>query len=231
MIKLNFLKFRLILLSIISIFYASNCMPLPTHFVYLEDIDPSIIQDIKYFSEDNFLGRRVNGYQAARCILTLPAALALAKVQKQLLQQSLSLKVFDCYRPQIAVDDFIEWAKNPSDQKMKESHYPRINKADVFTLEYVAEKSGHTRGSTIDLTIVKINPDKSVVELAMGSHFDFMDELSHYASTEISEEERQNRLQLRVAMQADFNPYYKEWWHFTLKNEPFPTTYFNFPVI
>ncbi len=231
MIKLDFLKtHKIILLFIISIFYASNCMSLPDNFVYLENIDPTIIQDMKYFSHDNFIGRPIKGYETGRCILTRPAAMALAKVQKTLQQQSLSLKVFDCYRPQMAVDDFSEWADNVSDQKMKASYYPRINKADVFSLGYVAKKSGHTKGSTVDLTIVKIEPGQAVTELAMGTHFDFMDELSHYSSAQISNEERKNRLLLREIMQTDFDPYDKEWWHFSLKNEPFPNIYFDFPV-
>jgi len=231
MIKLNFLKnYKIVLFSIISIFYASNCMSLPDNFVYLEDIDPSIIQDMKYFTYDNFIGRPIKGYETGRCIITRPAALALAKVQKILQQQSRSLKVFDCYRPQTAVNDFIEWGDDALDQKMKASYYPRVNKADFFTLGYVGKKSGHTRGSTVDLTIVRVEPDKNVTELAMGTHFDFMDEHSHYFSTQVSEEARKNRILLREVMQTDFNPYDIEWWHFSLKNEPFPDIYFDFPV-
>lgn len=231
MSKLTFLKnAKVIATFLISFFYASNCMSLQDNFVYLETVDPSIIQEMKYFTHDNFLGRPVKGYESGRCILTRPAAFALAKVQKVLQKQSMSLKVFDCYRPQMAVDDFIVWADDVSDQKMKKSYYPRINKADVFKLNYVAKKSGHTRGSTVDLTIVKINPDSTATELDMGTHFDLLDELSHYNASGISEKARKNRQLFRELMQVDFNPIESEWWHFTLKNEPFPDKYFNFPV-
>ena len=204
-------------------------MALPNGFVYLSDIDPGIIQDVKYFTNDNFIGRPIKDYQAPRCILTLQAATALANVQKKLKKQSLNLKVFDCYRPQTAVNDFTAWIKDATDQKMKSRYYPRVNKADFLTLGYIGEKSGHSRGSTVDLTIVQLQP--SYKELAMGTHFDFMDESSHTFSEQIQSADRSNRLLLRDAMeQAGFTPYDKEWWHFTLKNEPFPETYFDFPV-
>jgi D-alanyl-D-alanine dipeptidase len=211
------------------IFFMSSLMALPNGFVYLKEIDPSIIQDMKYLTHDNFIGRPIAGYELPRCILTRQAAMALANVQKKLNQQSLSLKVFDCYRPQTAVNDFIAWSKDPADQKMKLHYYPRVDKADVFTLGYVAEKSGHSRGSTVDLTIVHL--DQPSKELAMGTHFDFMDELSHALSEHIQGEPRKNRLMLRDLMQqAGFIPYEKEWWDFRLKEEPFPETYFDFPV-
>ncbi len=222
--------YKIISTFIITFFYMSTCMSLPDNFVYLEDIDPSIIQDIKYFTHDNFIGRPIAGYKTARCILTRPAALALAKVQKELQEKSLGLKVFDCYRPQTAVNDFIEWSKDASDQKMKAAYYPRVNKADFFTLGYVGKKSGHTRGSTVDLTIVRLEPHQSAKELAMGTQFDFMDEHSHFLSDHIPAHARENRLLLRNVMQTDFKPYDIEWWHFTLKNEPFPDTYFDFSV-
>ncbi len=223
-------NYKVLFTFIITFFCASNGMALPANFVYLEDIDPSIIQDVKYCTSDNFIGRPIKGYEKPRCILTLPAALALAKVQQELQKQSLSLKVFDCYRPQTAVNDFIEWSKDDSDQKMKASFYPRVNKIDFFDLGYVGAKSGHTRGSTVDLTIVRQVQGQHAIELAMGTHFDFMDELSHYFSNQVSDEARKNRMLLRNAMQAEFQPYDIEWWHFTLKNEPFPNTYFDFFV-
>lgn len=231
MSKLSFFKKYIELtLFIIILLYASTSMSLPQNFVYLETVDPSIIQEMKYFTHDNFLGRPVKGYESNRCIITRPTALALAKVQKILQQQSMSLKVFDCYRPQTAVNDFIVWADDIADQKMKKTFYPRINKADVFKLNYVAKKSGHTRGSTVDLTIVEIHPDSSVTELDMGTHFDLLDELSHFDATGVSETAQKNRRFFRQLMQTDFNPIESEWWHFTLKNEPFPDTYFDFPV-
>jgi D-alanyl-D-alanine dipeptidase len=206
-------------------------MALPPGFIYLEQIDPSIIQDMKYFSHDNFIGRPIKGYEANKCILTIEAANHLKKIQHALKSQSLGLKVFDCYRPQTAVNDFISWSQDASDQKMKKEFYPNINKADFFKLGYVAEKSTHTRGSTVDLTIVHLHSHQAPAEMQMGTHFDFMDEQSHPLTINVSKEARSNRLFLRDIMkQAGFEPYEKEWWHFTLKKEAFPETYFNFPV-
>ena len=208
-------------------------MSLPADFVYLKDIDPTIIQDVKYFNHDNFIGRAIKGYAAAECILTKKAALALSILQRSLLAKQLSLKVFDCYRPQMAVDDFLRWTKNVNDQKMKAVYYPNIDKADFFKLGYLAERSSHSRGSTVDLTLVHLSHhNKEIIDMAMGTPFDFMDERSHVISPVISDEEQKNRLLLNNLMQqAGFNPYDKEWWHFTLQNEPYPDTYFNFPII
>ena len=206
-------------------------MALPAGFVYLKEVDSSIIQDVKYFTDNNFIGRPIKGYEAAECILTREAAHALSQLQQQLLSQNLSLKIYDGYRPQTAVDDFIAWSKDASDQKMKKDYYPNVNKADFFTLGYIAEKSTHTRGSTVDLTLVHLSANDKPVEMAMGTHFDFMDELSHPLNSNIGEKEKNNRLFLRSIMQqAGFEPYDKEWWHFTFKNDPYPDTYFNFPV-
>lgn len=204
-------------------------MPLPADFVYLNEIDATIIQEVRYFSHDNFIGRPIKGYEAGQCILTKKAAVALSAVQKRLLPQNLSLKVFDCYRPQTAVNDFIDWSKDETDQKMKKQYYPHVNKVDMFKLGYLAEKSGHSRGSTADLTIVYLSGNKP--EMDMGTHFDFMDELSHTLNPNVHGEKRNNRLFLRGMMEeAGFEPYELEWWHFTLKDEPFPDTYFDFPV-
>jgi len=200
-------------------------------FVYLDEIDSSILQDIKYFSDDNFMGRVVAGYKAARCVLVKEAALALATIQQQLKPHSMSLKVFDGYRPQTAVDDFIAWSKDPADQKMKEDFYPRVDKPDLFKLNYLAEKSSHSRGSTVDLTIVKLAEDGSHLELEMGTPFDYLDELSHPASREVSQEAYDNRqLLLGYMEEAGFSGIETEWWHFTLKEEVFPETYFDFIV-
>ena len=208
-------------------------MALPHGFVYLKDVDPSITQDVKYFTDDNFVGRPINGYEAAECILTQEAALALFKIQAELKQQSLGLKVFDCYRPQMAVDDFIAWSKNPADQKMKKGFYPKVDKADLFKLGYLATRSSHTRGSTVDLTMVHLHSSQQKqTEMAMGTSFDYLDELSHPLSSQVQAIHQQNRLILRnVMVHAGFIPYDKEWWHFTLRNEPFPNEYFNFPVV
>ncbi|OAI49158.1 hypothetical protein AYO45_03170 [Gammaproteobacteria bacterium SCGC AG-212-F23] len=212
---------------------ASNTMALPHDFVYLKDVDPTIIQDVKYFTQDNFIGRPIKGYEKHTCIITKKAAAQLAKIQQQLQKQSLGLKVYDCYRPQMAVDDFIQWSEDKLDQKMKDAFYPRINKADFFTLGYAGKKSSHTRGSAVDLTLVRLDKNNQFVhDLLMGTHFDYMDELSHALSNAVQEDAKQNRLLLRNIMIANgFEPYDMEWWHFTLKDEPFPDTYFNFPVV
>lgn len=203
-------------------------MSLPAGFVYLDEFEPSIEQDIKYFSHDNFIGRPIAGYEAPKCILTEQAALALREVQKRLLQTGLGLKVFDGYRPQAAVDDFIAWSEDIKDQKMKREFYPRVNKADFFILNYLAKKSGHTRGSTVDLTIIHLR-DKSAMN--MGTPFDFLDEESHPFTDLVSKVARNNRLFFRdLMLENGFSGVDTEWWHFTLKNEPFPDTYFNFPV-
>ncbi len=201
---------------------------LPHGFVYLKDIDASIVQDMRYSGSNNFIGRPIAGYDAAQCIISLPAAQALSKIQTALKKQQLSLKVFDCYRPQMAVDDFIAWSKNPDDQKMKTDYYPHIDKSELFSRGYIAVKSGHTRGSTTDLTIISTETGK---ELDMGTHFDFMDPLSHHDVKKISETAYQHRLLLKhIMMKNGFEPYFAEWWHYTLKNEPYPDTYFNFKI-
>jgi D-alanyl-D-alanine dipeptidase len=220
-----------ILFFIINLSVGAVAMALPSGFVYLHDVDPGIIQEVKYFTDDNFIGRPVKGYQAPVCILTQQAAFALANAQRQLKSQALSLKVFDCYRPQAAVNDFMQWSEDVADQKMKASYYPRINKKDIFKLGYLSATSGHTRGSTVDLTIVRVAANQAAAELNMGTPFDFLDERSHVFAESIQGEARQNRILLREVMQqAGFVPYEKEWWHFTLGNEPFPTSYFDFAV-
>lgn len=203
-------------------------MSLPQGFVYLADIDPTILQDIKYFTSDNFIGRPFPAYEAPKCILTKEAAMALKSLQDRLRHHALGLKVFDGYRPQTTVNFFIEWSKDPKDQKMKKEFYPRVNKADFFKLNYIAEKSGHTRGSTVDLTLVHLSDQQ---ELDMGTIFDFLDEESHPFTDLVSEKARNNRLFFRDIMkETGFEGISTEWWHFTLKNEPFPDTYFDFPV-
>lgn len=205
---------------------------LPAGFVYLKEIEDSILIDLKYYTHDNFIGRPVKGYEAPVCIMTIETAVALSKIQQTLLSQDLSLKIFDAYRPQMAVDDFITWSLDKNDLTMKTQYYPHIEKMDLFALNYLAKKSSHSRGSTVDLTIVRYLPDHAVPqELSMGTRFDYLDELSHPFSPQVEDEARFNRLFLRDLMQqAGFQPIETEWWHFTLIDEPFPTTYFNFPV-
>ncbi len=225
---------------------------LPPGFVYLKDIDPSIIQDIRYAGYHNFIGHPISGYKAAECILTRPAATALARVQQSLRPYSLSLKVYDCYRPQLAVNEFINWSRLPALQQMKAEFYPRVNKADFFKLGYVASKSGHSRGSTVDLTLVALPLAKQEQyfpgqklrscfapytqrfndgSIDMGTSFDCLDPTAHFANPAIHGKAAQNRSFLKSMMEKQrFAPYAIEWWHFTLQDEPFPDTYFSFPV-
>jgi len=222
-----------LLLVIITFFFVSNASALPKGFVYLKDVDPTIIQDMRYATDNNFIGRPIKGYHAPQCILTREAARALSKLQQQLRQQSLGLKVFDCYRPETAVKDFVAWSQDFTDQKMKQDYYPNINKSDVFKLNYVAEKSGHSRGSTVDLTIVhlQLHSIKDPVEIEMGTHFDFLDKTSHPLAENVTRKAHYNRLLLQHLMQEHgFKPIDTEWWHFTLVDEPFPDTYFDFSV-
>lgn len=199
----------------------------PDNFVYVTEIIPNIKQDIRYFGNNNFVGRPIAGYKKPVCMLTNAAAQALLKVQSVLNKQNLGLLVYDCYRPQMAVNDFIQWSQN-SDQKMKEIFYPHINKSNLFKLNYIARRSGHTRGSTVDLTIVDLENNQA---LDMGTPFDYLDPLSHPDNRNITKEQFQNRMLLRSLMiKFGFRPIKTEWWHFTLQNEPYKNIYFNFFV-
>ncbi|MEM9417253.1 MAG: M15 family metallopeptidase [Bacteroidota bacterium] len=207
---------------------------LPQGFVYLADIDPTIRQDVRYAGKHNFVGRPIKGYKKATVILSHKAAQALAAVQAALQKDSRgkwTLMVYDGYRPQQAVNDFWHWSQDMNDQVMKAEFYPAIaSKNELFKQGYVDRKSGHSRGSTVDLTIVSID-NQRLTPLDMGSPFDLFDAISHYASDRISLQAQQHRKYLRSLMMAHgFAPYEKEWWHFTLRAEPFPNTYFDFPV-
>jgi len=204
---------------------------LPQGFVYLDQVAPSILTELRYDTPDNFLGRPVDGYRAQRVILTRQAALALQKVQKFLAPFNLGLKMLDAYRPQQAVDHFIRWAKDLGDTTMKWKYYPDVDKKNLFRDGYIASRSGHSRGSTVDLTIVSLEEKTFGQELDMGSGFDFFSPMSWPDSPRPTPSQRAHRALLRSAMAGQgFLPYDKEWWHFTLKQEPFPETYFNFPV-
>jgi len=172
------------------------------------------------------MGRRVAGYHSARAVLTLRAAQALAEVQSDLNRFGLGLKIFDAYRPQKAVDDFVRWGKDLTDTVMKEQYYPFVDKENLFKEGYIAEKSGHSRGSTLDLTLVDL---KTGTELDMGSHFDFFGKISWVTNPSITYQQRANRMLLNLVMKRHgFKSYDREWWHFTLEHEPWPDTYFNF---
>jgi zinc D-Ala-D-Ala dipeptidase len=202
--------------------------PLPQGFVDAADVVEGLVVDMRYFGDNNFVGVRINGYERPRCLLTVQAANALARVQHDLAPRGLGLKVFDCYRPARAVAHFIRWAQNTHDQKRKAEFYPDIDKRDLFKLGYLAARSGHSRGSTVDLTLVRRADN---VELVMGTIYDFSGRRSWVADKSVSVEAQKNRALFAQAMtRGGFRPYYKEWWHFMLANEPFPDTYFDFPV-
>ena len=182
---------------------------------------------MRYASAHNFVGRRIDGYERPLCLLTPQAAQALARVQQDLRPQGLGLKVYDCYRPRRAVADFAGWARDLSDQTTKAEFYPDVDKRDLFREGYIAERSGHSRGSTLDLTLV----DRSGRELDMGTGHDLFSPRSWPGDRTVSLQAQDNRRRLAEAMaRRGFAPYDKEWWHFTLAAEPHPDEYFDFPV-
>ncbi|MFG2232596.1 M15 family metallopeptidase [Streptomyces sp. NPDC048723] len=224
----------------------------PRAFVALSSVDPTILQDMRYVHPHNFVGEPVDGYRQPVCILTRPAAEALHRAQVSLLRQGYSLKVYDCYRPQRAVDHFVRWAEDLGDERRKAEFYPRVDKSRLFEDGYIAKKSGHSRGSTLDVTLVRLPalpaprprpgqesvpcyapraeryPDNSV---DMGTGFDCFDTLSHTDDPRVQGAQRANRDLLRSALTAEgFVNLPEEWWHFTHKPELFPDTYFDFPV-
>jgi D-alanyl-D-alanine dipeptidase len=204
---------------------------LPEGFVYVNDVIPGIRIELRYFTDQNFIGRRVDGYLAPKCILTRDATESLKKVQEELKFFGLGLKIYDAYRPQRAVDDFVRWGKDFSDTLMQAEHYPKVQKKDLFREGYIAERSSHSRGSTVDLTIVCLDKQSAESDLDMGTRFDFFGPEAWPKSPLVSSVQRAHRMLLQILMSKHgFEPYPKEWWHFTLKREPFPHTYFNFPV-
>lgn len=197
-------------------------------FVLLSEAVPDAILEIRYYSTYNFVGDRINGYEEPCALLTKEAATALRKASDEVVSKGYRLKIYDAYRPQKAVTHFMNWAKDVSDTRMKKYFYPELDKSVLFDQGYIAEKSGHSRGSTVDLTLFDMNTEK---ELDMGGTFDYFGELSHPDYKQITAEQYENRMILRDAMLANgFKPLDEEWWHFTLKDEPFPDTYFTFPV-
>ena len=201
---------------------------LPDGFTYLSEIDPTIKKELRYFTSNNFIGTPIDGYKNNKIILTTPAARALKEIQTKLMSSGLSIKIFDAYRPQQAVDHFVRWAEAVNDTLMKQYYYPDVKKLDLFRRGFIASKSGHTRGSTVDLSIVDVKTNK---ELDMGSSYDFFGEASHPFFKNITPNQKKNRMLLRnIMIKNGFIPYDNEWWHFTLKEEPYPTTYFNFTI-
>ena len=219
---------KITLLITVLFSFILNAQKLPKGFVYLKDLVPSIKIELRYFSNHNFIGKPINGYKSNRLIITKEAGLSLKKIQQELLKKELSLKIFDAYRPQQAVSHFVAWAKVLNDTLMKNEYYPRVAKSNLFKSGYIASKSGHSRGSTVDLTIINTKTDTA---LDMGSPYDFFGIESHPKYQHISNQQKKNRMLLRKVMLANgFKPYKYEWWHFTLIKEPFPNTYFKFPV-
>jgi len=224
---------------------------LPDNFVFLSTADSTIIESPRYCGADNFLGRKVPGYETPKIICTKEAAMALKKAHEELKALGYRLVVYDGYRPQRSVKAFMLWSKDLSDQGGKKLYYPTVDKGDVFKLGYVAEKSGHSRGSTFDLTIIPMDQDLKEITIAkrqlkngeeipflddgttdMGSSFDLFHEVSHHDTPLITEEQTQKRELLRKIMKKNgFKDYQEEWWHYTLENEPYPDTYFDFVII
>lgn len=197
-------------------------------FVSVAEAIPDVLLDIRYYSSFNFVGERINGYEEPVAFLTREAAQALKEVSGDAVKLGLRLKIFDAYRPQKAVDRFMRWADDPTDTRMKEFFYPDMDKKDVIPGGYLARHSGHSRGSTVDLTLFDMATQQ---DLDMGGTFDFFGELSHPDFPGVTAAQHENRMLLQRLMTAHgFRPLTTEWWHFSLENEPWPDTYFTFPV-
>ena len=208
--------------------YPSSETMNPSGFVVLADYVPGIIQEIRYYSTYNFIGDRIDGYEEPCALLTKEAARALKAVSNEMLVRGCRLKVFDAYRPACAVKHFMLWGIEDQDVRMKPYFYPDLQKQELFEKGYIAKQSSHSRGSTVDLTLLDMATGK---ELDMGSPFDLFSEASHPDYMGVTEEQYKNRMMLQHAMRrSGFLPIDCEWWHFTLVDEPYPNTYFEFPV-
>ena len=197
-------------------------------FVLLTEAVPDSILEIRYYSTYNFIGDRIDGYEEPVALLTKEAAAALRQASDELVGRGYRLKIFDAYRPQKAVDHFVRWAQVSDDVRMKEFFYPELDKDKLFPQGYIAKRSGHSRGSTVDLTLFDMKTGK---EVDMGGAFDYFGELSHPDYSGVTNEQYENRMVLRdVMIKHGFKPLPEEWWHFTLENEPYPDTYFTFSV-
>jgi len=191
-------------------------------FTNINYVIPSIHYDMRYATADNFIGSPIDGYKEPICYLTHKTVPALQKVQKTLQEQGHSLRIFDCFRPQRAVDHFVRWAKDIKDTKMKEQYYPNVQKKELFNDGYIAARSGHSRGSTLDLTIDGLD---------MGTPFDYFDPRSHTNAKSVTKKQHENRMYLKKVMEENgFKNYAEEWWHYTLREEPFKDTYFDFTI-
>lgn len=200
----------------------------PPELVDAATLAAGLIVDLRYATANNFVGAPIDGYERPRCLLSALAARALARVQADLEADGLGLVVWDCYRPQRAVDHFVRWAREPADPAAAARHHPRVPKAELFEAGYIAARSGHSRGSTVDAGLVRAGSREPV---DLGTPFDFFDARSHADATDLSDAARANRARLRSAMERrGFRPYPAEWWHFTLADEPWPDRYFDIPV-
>ncbi|SFZ92638.1 D-alanyl-D-alanine dipeptidase [Flaviramulus basaltis] len=219
---------KYLVVVLLSLFCFNALAQLPGDFVYVHDIIPDLEVELRYNTSNNFLGKPVTGYQANKLILTTETAKALKLVHEALQQQNLCLKIYDGYRPQQAVNHFVKWAKDLNDTINKHIFYPHVKKSNLFKAGYIASKSGHSRGSTVDLTIIDGNTGKP---LDMGSPYDFFGKESWVDYENITEEQKANRQLLqRIMIKYGFRNYPKEWWHFTLRGEPFPNTFFDFEI-
>jgi len=247
---LSWIRLLTILVTVVALAGAARAQALPGGFVYLRDVDPSIIQDIRYAGGNNFVGRPLAGYDAAECVVKRDVASRLKSIQQELARQNLSLKMLDCYRPARAVADMLAWSKNGTDTVADRRFSPHFAKKDLFRLGYIATRSGHSTGAALDLTLVDLKADNSAVfdakktyadctaevsqrapegSVDMGTGYDCTDVKAHTANTAITSEERRWRNLLRGAMaRQGFVNYAKEWWHFSLPGAG-GTTY-DFPI-
>jgi len=224
---------RIIYFSIIISYIVSTSImakDIPDNFVELKTYIPTINLDIRYFTTDNFVGARIDGYKSPKALLSVHAANALRNVQSELAIFGLGLKIYDAYRPQQAVDHFIRWAKDPNDIEMKLNYYPEIDKESLFEEGYLIDRSSHSRGSAVDVSIVSLHKTDPK-ELDMGTNWDFFGPDSWPQSFTVTPQQRANRMFLYHMMRKHgFKPHEKEWWHFTLENEPYPDQYFDTPI-
>ena len=224
----NRYAFLIPLLALSLLFSCATQREIPNSFVNLKEQIPNLEIDLRYYGSHNFLGRPVKGYEANKVFISKEAASALVQIQKELNAQGLGIKVFDAYRPQQAVNNFKEWALDIADTAAKKEFYPDVDKRNLFKLGYIAEKSGHSRGSTIDLTIINLKDKK---ELDMGTGFDYFGEPSHHDYSNLSPQQKANRKLLKDIMEKHgFKSIEEEWWHYTLKNEPFKDQYFDYKI-
>ncbi|HEY5556807.1 M15 family metallopeptidase [Acetobacterium sp.] len=200
----------------------------PEDFVDISLEIPEIVTDVKYFTGENFAGEKIDGYDAPIVLLTEKATIALSRVQKQLVKKGYGIKVYDGYRPKRAVEHFIRWVNTKENGKTNDFYYPGMTRLEVFHGGFIAKKSSHTRGSTVDLTVIKLDTG---IEVDMGGSFDFFSEISYSDYDHLNIEQSKNRVQLRYLMRSEgFEPMQQEWWHFTLADEPYPETYFDFSI-